>query len=52
MNEAQRDAMLIDIKIKIAKISTDIGWVKKIIAVVILALAAVFGISLPPGLIE
>ena len=51
-NEEQRDATLIDIKIKVAKMSTDIGWVKKIVAVIILALAALFGISLPPGLIE
>jgi len=41
-----------DIKVKVAKISTDMKWLKKIITIVIIALAALFGVSLPPGTIE
>lgn len=52
MNEEQRDACLTDIKVKVAKMSTDIHWVKKIVVILTLALMALFGVSLPPGMIE
>lgn len=52
MDEEQRDACLVEIKIKVARMATDIGWVKKIVAIMVLALMAAFGLSLPPGLIE
>jgi hypothetical protein len=52
MNDEQRDACLTDIRLKVVRMSTDITWVKRIVAVLILALAALLGVSLPPGLIE
>jgi len=51
MNDNQRDECLVKIKITVAKISTDMVWVKRIIVILILALAALLGVSPPPGLI-
>ena len=52
MNDDERDACLVAIKIKVARMSTDIGWIKKSAAILTIALAALFGITLPPGLIN
>ena len=52
MDEAQRDATLVKIQITVAKISTDMTWVKRIVGVLIIALLALLGVSLPPGLLN
>jgi len=51
MNDEERDACLVEIRLKIVSMASDIAWVKRIVAVLILALAALLGISLPPGLL-
>jgi len=51
MNDEQRDACLVDIRLKVARMANDIAWVKRIVAVLIITLAAILGISLPPGLL-
>jgi len=50
MDEEQRDDCLIEIKIKVAKMGTDIHWIKRMGSLLIIALAALLGVSLPPGL--
>lgn len=47
MNEEQRDACLIEIKIKVARLSTDIHWIKRIIAAAAILVAAALGIQVP-----
>jgi len=47
MNDEQRDACLTEIKVKVAKMSTDIHWLKRIIAAAAVLIAAVLGIQLP-----
>lgn len=52
MNDEERDATLVKIQITVAKMATDIVWVKRIVGVLIIALLALLGISLPPGLLN
>jgi len=47
MNDKQRDDCLIEIKIKVAKMSTDIHWLKRIITATAVLIGAVLGIQLP-----
>jgi hypothetical protein len=52
MNETQRDACLMDIKIRVAKMSTDIAWLKKIMIAAAVLIAACLGINLPDTFIQ
>ena len=52
MDEVQRDATLVKIQITVAKMATDIVWVKRIVGVLIIALLALLGVSLPAGLMN
>ena len=47
MNEEQRDDCLIEIKVKVAHMMTDIMWLKRIIAAAAILIAAMLGIPLP-----
>jgi len=51
MDDEQRDDCLIEIKIQIARMRTDIHWIKKIGSILIIVLAAIFGVALPAGLL-
>ncbi len=52
INEEQRDACLIDIKIKVAKMSTDIAWLKRLLVAAGIMAAAILGINLPDIFIQ
>lgn len=47
MNDEQRDKCLIDIKITIAKMRTDIYWLKRILTAAAILVAAILGIQVP-----
>ena len=51
MDDEQRDACLVKIKINVAKTSTDVAWLKWIVGILTVVLAALLGASLPPGLL-
>jgi len=52
MDDEQRDACLIDIKIKVAKMSTDIAWLKRLLVAAGVLVAAVLGVQLPEIFIQ
>ena len=47
MNDEERDATLIEIKIKVAKMATDIAWLKKILVTAAVLVAAMLGVNVP-----
>jgi len=47
MNDEQRDACLIGIQISVAKMRTDIHWLKRILTAAAILVFAVFGIQIP-----
>jgi len=51
MDDEQRDACLTEIKIQIARMRTDIHWIKKVGSILIIALVALLGIALPSELL-
>ena len=52
MDEAQRDTTLIEIQLNVAKMSTDICWLKRILTAAAILVAAIFGIQLPETFIQ
>jgi len=44
--------MLIDIKVKVAKMSTDIHWLRRILTIAAMLAAAALGIQLPEIFIQ
>lgn len=47
MNDEQRDNILIDIQIKVAKMRTDICWLKRILTAAAILICACLGAQLP-----
>jgi hypothetical protein len=47
MDEEQRDACLIEIRITMARMRTDIYWLKRILTAAAILVAAMLGIQLP-----
>lgn len=45
MDNEQRDACLIEIKVKVARLSTDIHWIKWIIATIVILATSAIGIK-------
>jgi len=45
MDDEQRDACLIEIRIKIASMTSDLIWIKRIIAGGVIVIAAIFGVD-------
>jgi len=52
MNDDERDATLIEIQLKVMKMSTDICWLKRIITTAAILVAALLGIQLPEIFIQ
>ncbi len=52
MNDEQRDACLIEIKVKVAHMMTDIVWLKRILIAAAILVAALLGIPLPDTFIH
>jgi len=47
MNDNERDLMLLEIKVKVAKMATDIHWLKRLLTAAAIILCACLGIQLP-----
>lgn len=52
MNDEERDTMLIEIRVRVAKMSTDIAWLKRLLVAAAVLIAAVLGIQLPDIFIQ
>jgi len=52
MNEEERDATLIEIQLKVMKMSTDIHWLKRILTAAAILVAAILGVQLPETFIQ
>jgi len=47
MNDEERDATLIEIKISVAKMRTDIYWLKRIMTAAAILICACLGVNVP-----
>lgn len=52
MIDEERDLMLIEIKVKVAKMSTDIAWLKRLMVAAAILATALLGIELPDIFIQ
>lgn len=45
MNQEEQDLCLTEIRIKVSQISTDVAWIKRILAIVVVCICVILGID-------